>query len=653
MSALTKKAKNDQSALETVRGAVTNHSIVCTGEFDIESELARVEQWRDATATAISKVASVLGGRTINPIWTNDVPIAATDGQDLYLSAEWFGRSIVPKIMDRDASATVAAWADLRAIAYHELAHILWTPRSNHKPLKGLKDRQDGTLLMRWWNMLEDQRIESLFVVRYAPSRPLFTGLVLRHVLAHHDDHKSQAMSHLLLHGRKFLPKELRRQYRKQFVQLWGEDIAKKLEALIDRYRLLTFPTDGDEAVEILLEFQAIIRDELEPEDARQIRIISDFAQNEHEKHKQGRTESVAEERKTRDEMVVADEKDEAEDFDSGVDLPFALQSDTESDVDAVECESGGTSEEESGYDELVRASQDLLEEIEYDEWSEGLEMLRTVSTLARDSEASSIPRVANTWGRTSHSIQDWMPVAANRLRNELMKLTTDSSESWERGNSSGRLNTLSAMSSRGLHCDVFDAWVDVDEEELSFETVILIDRSGSMSGSRNYKASQALWVVRRAFAQLDIPTTVIGYNHESRMEAVRTDLASAESYEIYNATGGTEPGQGLTWASSIFQTSRAANKLLVSITDGMWGYSANSSVYRTLAKMRGAGVSTLLVTIDQLNGSYIDRHGGLFNGHREIVPLETNTLSRMSTAIGAKVSQMIQERLNQAGVAV
>lgn len=647
MTAMTKDAKVESASRTEIIDAVEKWCRANGKVGDMESELRRVEQWRDASASVVAKVASVLAGRSIDTRWTMSVPIAATDGEDILVSPRWFADNIVPSLLQRDASASILHWADLKAVAYHELSHIMWTPRPTHLPLKtivALDDTAERDSLLRWWNLLEDQRIESLFVARYRPAGTLFTGMVLRHVVS---TRGAEDLTHLWVHGRKYLPSNIRSAYRQAFASEWGEALTAQFDSLIDRYRKFVFPTDSEESIELIREFARLV----ELIEGRQIplRAKADQWENSHGLHKTGRPVPVADSRKARDQMVEEDKLDE-----SGGDTKVGAGTSGSSD-DSVEESSAGSgstpgtsdSDSESHFEDICDMVEEALEEVESVEAHEGAEMLKAVAASAAESQAASIPRIPNTWGRLTRPIRPWMTVAANSLRNELMQLTTDQTENWDRGHTSGRLNVRDAMDARGMHCNIFDAWSDIDEDEMSFEVSVLIDRSGSMEGSRQHVASQALWVVRRALDQLDIPVTVYGYDHESRLEASPALLASATEYDFYKSGGSTNPYQALLWTRELMKSTRAANKLLVSITDGQWYCRRGSYNWHAMNGIRAAGVDTLLVLID-MDARDVDRDGGRWNGHDSVVSLTTNSLARLPVEIGGQVARMINDRLSQ-----
>lgn len=176
-------------------------------------------------AAIFTKSNSILSGQSVKVrIETNDwacPPAPAwSDGQNI-----WFKGS---DIRDADFDSIV----NLYGLNYHELGHILWTPRQSH-PLAtwAWRNRHWSTM-----NLLEDQRIETAMTRRWPSTAPWLTACVLRWVLA---DPKTLSTSYLLLRGRRFLPADVRGLSRQAFER---QDLLPEVDRIVDAYRELRFP---------------------------------------------------------------------------------------------------------------------------------------------------------------------------------------------------------------------------------------------------------------------------------------------------------------------------------------------------------------------------------------------------------------------------
>jgi hypothetical protein len=79
-----------------------------------------------------------------------------TDGETIYLNGELLGQDLQKGGM---TSATVLA---VKGVNYHELSHVLWTPRMSDDIVKRVQQKlAEDNDPMWWWslNALEDQRI--------------------------------------------------------------------------------------------------------------------------------------------------------------------------------------------------------------------------------------------------------------------------------------------------------------------------------------------------------------------------------------------------------------------------------------------------------------------------------------------------------------
>lgn len=152
----------------------------------------------------------------------------------------------------------------INGLNYHELAHHLFTPRKDTN--LGRWAVQEGPNKFSVYNMLEDQRIERLLIAMYPSVRPFLHNIVLRFVLGLKGRGASADLSDAfpLMHGRRYIPEDIRNACRDQFRH--QEDV-QQLGALIDEYIMLVFPDPNNEqrAKEIVEEVLAILRNHIPP----------------------------------------------------------------------------------------------------------------------------------------------------------------------------------------------------------------------------------------------------------------------------------------------------------------------------------------------------------------------------------------------------
>lgn len=122
----------------------------------------------------------------------------------------------------------------LMGLNYHELAHLMFTVKNGRE----LRDFLLGgaASLFRYWNMLEDQRIESLFWATSPPSGKYFTQMVVDFMVENED---SWPLGHALVYGRRFVPKNIRDGFKSR----WAGTVLERqeVERLIDEFKSINF----------------------------------------------------------------------------------------------------------------------------------------------------------------------------------------------------------------------------------------------------------------------------------------------------------------------------------------------------------------------------------------------------------------------------
>lgn len=203
----------------------------------------------------------------------------------------------------------------------------------------------------------------------------------------------------------------------------------------------------------------------------------------------------------------------------------------------------------------------------------------------------------------------------SNALNTALRQLRSDNDSMWERGVPTGRLNIGLAINAEAQDSDddVFERWNDSGDDAPKVEVVILLDQSGSMSSSvpteqsTGYystiaEASAAMWALKLACQQNDVPCTVIGYADASQTAILyRADDRVTQQVGIYKAKDCTDPSVALKIAHAIFSQSDATNKILVSISDGEW--SVGTEDIRTIRAINSLDVDTLFVALPSQYG--------------------------------------------------
>jgi Mg-chelatase subunit ChlD len=187
----------------------------------------------------------------------NGVP-GWTNGEDVTIN-----RSVISNLLEGltyDNPRFGEVIAGFTGVCYHELGHILYSPRSTDRlgvAIRTLAD-QDSKY---WWayNALEDQRQENIFTGRYAPTTPYFDRVVSEWLIK---TPEALVMSHTLVHGRHYLPDAIRDTSRGVFVGIFGPGLAADFMDVIDAYGALVFNGDLQverEALEHIRRYKALL----------------------------------------------------------------------------------------------------------------------------------------------------------------------------------------------------------------------------------------------------------------------------------------------------------------------------------------------------------------------------------------------------------
>lgn len=151
-----------------------------------------------------------------------------------------------------DAFKSKKTLVELLGLNYHEVAHILFTPRGYKNELNRAESKA--------FTILEDQRIESFFTALYQPAGKYFTAMVVKMFVE-----RSQTWEDAFIYtyGRSFLPLDVREEFEARFK---SPEKVERIKELINQYKRLThfqFEAAGpnSKARRIISEFSRIIND--------------------------------------------------------------------------------------------------------------------------------------------------------------------------------------------------------------------------------------------------------------------------------------------------------------------------------------------------------------------------------------------------------
>lgn len=168
----------------------------------------RQEVIRHSILQMLQKLDRILLGHTKLAVLPADDPTEAagyTTGDDIYINFAWLATKT-----DEDLVAILG-------LNYHELAHVIMTPRLKGKLLKQISPEPNPLGFPLTFNIMEDWRIETQFAAIYDTARDYFTITCKKLII---DDHQLRQRGpdeewsiHLMVMGRYYLDPALRIRY--------------------------------------------------------------------------------------------------------------------------------------------------------------------------------------------------------------------------------------------------------------------------------------------------------------------------------------------------------------------------------------------------------------------------------------------------------
>lgn len=523
-----------------------------------------------ALARVFERTDRIISGEEVTVTVIDDGPyIAWTNGAKITLNAK-----------EIKSPTDLRSIVSLTGVNYHELCHVMLTPRTDTNLVAHIVHLG----LYPVFNMLEDQRIEALFIALFPTASRYFTEMMLSYLATNEAMWKNNFP---ITHGRRYLPKDIRDEFERRFAD---PGLVPAIKEVVDYYLPLAFP--GDEkpalwAVKRLAEIlgKAGIPPAAIPQRCSQQPIQVGVAHKDAQEQAAAKVEAQIEADSSDEEE---DEGDEDKASGSGGEGGEGDDSEEESKSTGSSGEEGegdgsssgtpgggaGSTSPEMSDEALLEAMQAVQEAVYLDP-----DVLREVSEkqqVVKDGVQLD-PVAGKDAGQVAHGNRN-VPIdnvtVMRKVSRVLRGLRDDLDPAWQRGADSGsRFNVQRGMAAERDDSieDIFDAWSEGLEDDASFEAVLLIDFSSSMAGVIDH-ASRVLWTIKRAVEEtVGGRVTVIGFNSNSVVMYPGTERVGKSAYRSFVASGGTDPSSSLQHARRIFTTSKLPNKLLLIITDGDW----------------------------------------------------------------------------------
>jgi hypothetical protein len=485
-----------------------------------------------------------------------------------------FNEDIVSYLSEADIPA-------LNGLNYHELSHLLYTPRAGSEFVMWVMNNDLGIA----FNYLEDARIETLMTARFPSTRLFLESNFMRYVAG---DDTNNGSLFLLSRGRKYVPLSIRQKIADLFVAERGLEMATEVADIIDTYRTLVLPRDMKEAQPLIERFAKIVgkgnmgdgtgtgeANEGGEGGTAEVECPSDCTNREPMKY--GRPLGVNEQSADSKKAKASGKSEELR----AVDNNELLQGGNAEGENIIETNRVADGFMQQDTRKIERSLADLIEQRAKDIRSND-EVKREVrefrEAVASNDEHRNSVRVARYTNMTPAEINSQggregdYPLIAEQFGRELERLEIDNEPNWDKEKPSGRLNVQRTMNAGLNDIDrLFDQWSEVDYGT-EIEAVILLDNSGSMGG-RIQRASASVWAIKRGLERINANTTVFSFNSGSRVLYTSDEKTTYDVIRTVHAGGTTNPVRALEEAKQIFNLTNRATKLLFIITDGGFDY--------------------------------------------------------------------------------
>lgn len=541
----------------------------------------------------------VLSGDPVIVNVVEDGPAPAwSDGQSITINAG--------EINDMDLETLI----QINGLNFHELCHHLYTPRKGTTMVQYVFEND----LMNAFNILEDQRIETLFVARYPSVAPFLVGTCARWLM---DNEEEAIGNYLTVRGRRYLPVEIRQELRDIFA---FPELIPNIIDIVDQYRVLAFPRDYETAKVLIQRLQdevltpmglivnqktggpngcggraPIAKGRPEPGKAQERDAKSAGGMGTKEspfipKPKQQPTQT----NQPSQDRTPPGEQTQGEHYQpKNADEAITIRD--------MHVDSGKSFTPGSGHSESHGGLSTRLNEAIYD----ALDVVLNNDDVIADVKAKQrvivggdgkYDDVLKRGKFDKTTVPQDAVMSYRKFARELQRLRDDSEPSWQRAMPTGRLNVQRVI--RGCEVDeAFDRW-DEGDDGCDIEAVILVDRSGSMTSGQNDKsASLACWTIKRSLEHINAPVTVYAFDNKPELAYNRTELADKTQYKFIYGDGGTDPYPALLAAEQLLMSSRKKNKMLFVITDGVFDKTRNDDVMERISKRGVLTIMTLIMS--------------------------------------------------------
>ena len=611
-SAVTSQRRKQRDALRRERERAEDNArnrareeLQRLGRHDYKQTYARAVVASVAdNQTAVMRSMELRQSIFATPLWGHSGVEAWTDFRRIvvnYPSRRWAEDP-------NDRLATIDAIADLRGIIQHEIGHIRFTVPFPELCEQALQERGNSSL-HRAWNILEDQRMETLVVDVVPRIATYFTKMIYNHIIS--DDNMGR--SWLLLAGRTYLPADLRvnshQLFDSEYPSYGIEPFSKQWYDIVKRYKQADNATDMYNCV---VEARDFI-DRVMPNEApnggtgHHDRYNDRWADDQSESESSG---SCGNSCKPEDDPVEdtvgtapsdskMDKQDDGDDGQEqngdGADAGAGDGNKAGASSDGDDSEQGGVSDAPpdgppGGNGVSTADSQRSVAESIRDQINSELEDIakkhlndsdnqRMLAGANERMSGEGLPELANSGFRMTPEQLDTANKIAVGIESALTELETASQPAWHSRQDAGVLDALAYRTKQVGSLDYHRRLEGDINAGMDLHVSVLSDISGSMSGTNIQHLSIAMYGMRVACDNLGIKSSFTLWC--SPGDTGRIWRHSEPVPLIWDATGGTDPTGALDDLMN-HNEENSAHHLVVIFTDGMWGGDIDLSRWST-----------------------------------------------------------------------
>lgn len=541
----------------------------------------------------------MIGSRTLS-VCVKQTPNAYpgwTDGETIFLNER-----LIRSLFGEEAHDVYTAVRIIKGTNYHELAHIMFTPRQG-TPFKNKLAEWAGYDYVKLvlFNSLEDQRIETLYTKAFSATRHYFIAAAMQWLVRDLSG-LGIALAYPLLCGRRYLPAEVREKARAAFTRCLPEQMVDDLDRLIDSYVATSPIADPEKSVRCISGiYDLLLRTASPAGGGVPLYKIFDVATKCRVVLEKGDIDGDAEA------LALAELSSEIGEttgpFNSGVRFRMRPGAGRVAGVG-----DGLTELEDSilslNAEDLLEAARDALRQALLSAQMVA-EVSRTQSALqaAMDRFDARSQEVVGPVGARRREVPARLVVCSNRLAQRLQQIRDELEPVLTHDLPAGRLNIPRVIRhvAQRTNFDIFDRYETGHEEEAEMEVVILLDVSTSMR-PRIDEANAAMWILKRALDCVDVRSTVYGFGMGAYLlYAPHQRVKRKEMLAFLADDGATRPFEAVRMAYRTLRRSGCPNRMLVVITDGRWGglgAETSDACDHMIGAMREAGTKTILFTL-------------------------------------------------------